>query len=80
MGADLNADHTQARLYPTPVVKPIAAASSNRNDHDFRAWCRKCESTNHRQLENHATKRDFGPKMARPGLEPGTPRFSVVRP
>src|SRR5919108_62041 len=26
--------------------------------------------------ENRATKRNSGPAMARPGLEPGTPRFS----
>jgi hypothetical protein len=32
----------------------------------------------HRYPENSATKRDSGFPMARPGLEPGTPRFSVA--
>jgi hypothetical protein len=33
----------------------------------------------HRYPENPASMRDSAPEMARPGLEPGTPRFSVVR-
>src|SRR5215210_2662025 len=54
----------------------FAASDSYRGRHDNHSWCRKFEVTLNPQLENQVTKRDFGPKMARGGLEPPTPRFS----
>jgi hypothetical protein len=57
----------------------FAASDSYRRRHDNHAWCGKFESALHHRLENSAAMPIPALNMARPGLEPGTPRFSVVR-
>ena len=57
----------------------FAPSDSYCGRHDDHAWCRKFESAMHRETEISQTCGISGFRMARPGLEPGTPRFSVVR-
>ena len=56
----------------------IRHSDSYRGRHDNHAWCRKFESRRTTKLENPATCGIPVLSMARPGLEPGTPRISVV--
>jgi hypothetical protein len=48
--------------------------------HTKRIGCTRRETASHRQPAKPVFMRVLGPKMARGGLEPPTPRFSVVRP
>ena len=57
----------------------FAASDSYLGRHDNHAWCRKFESALHHRTEIPQPCGISAPELARPGLEPGTPRFSVVR-
>ena len=58
----------------------FAASDSYRGRHDNHAWCRKFESALHHRTEILQPCGISALGMARPGLEPGTPRFSVLTP
>ena len=60
--ADLQASIVAARTWATTIP----------------GMCAWREFATHRQPENPVFMRVSAPPMARPGLEPGTPRFSVV--
>jgi hypothetical protein len=57
----------------------VSAARSNSGAHDSWAMKPNHRTPTPRETRNPASRRDFALRVARPGLEPGTPRFSVVR-